>query len=165
MPEETTEISLTEANESTRPRVWEKAFLIVLADMANVTAACKAVNISRPVVYEHKNTDERFAALWEEACEIASDSLVAEATRRGRDGYDRPVFQGGEEVGVVREYSDTLLITLLKARRPSEFRENIQHDHKGEIGVNLNDLRTARKEAEAKEEELKKNPNLSGVVR
>ena len=37
--------------------------------------------------------------------------------RRAKDGNLRPVFQGGELVGHIREFSDTLGIFLLKSRR------------------------------------------------
>ena len=36
----------------------------------------------------------------------------------------RPVFHQGKEIGSIREYSDTLLIFMLKARRPATFRDN-----------------------------------------
>jgi hypothetical protein len=49
--------------------------------------------------------------------------LEDEAVRRGREGHLRPVFHQGKEIGAIREYSDTLLIFMLKARRPAKFRE------------------------------------------
>ena len=36
--------------------------------------------------------------------------------RRGRDGVLRPVFQGGRLVGEVRQYSDRLLMMVIKGR-------------------------------------------------
>jgi hypothetical protein len=41
------------------------------------------------------------------------------------EGVDKPVYQGGVLVGYVREYSDQLLVTLLKAHRPEKFRDNV----------------------------------------
>ena len=47
----------------------------------------------------------------------------------------KPVFHKGEQCGVVREYSDTLMIFLLKARDPAKYRENA-----GSVTIN-NDAR------------------------
>ena len=54
---------------------------------------------------------------------MGTDALEDEALRRAFHGSERPVFQGKELVGYVRDYSDTLLIFMLKARRPEKYRE------------------------------------------
>ncbi|MBX6773030.1 MAG: hypothetical protein IRY83_14975 [Chloroflexi bacterium] len=54
------------------------------------------------------------------------DALEAEAWRRAVDGVERPVYQNGQRVGAVREYSDTLLIFLLKGGRPQKYRERYE---------------------------------------
>ena len=41
-----------------------------------------------------------------------------EAYRRAVEGVRRPVFHGGVKVGEITEYSDRLLIQLLRRRRP-----------------------------------------------
>ena len=38
---------------------------------------------------------------------------------------ERPVFQGKQLVGHIRDYSDTHLIFMLKARRPEKYRERL----------------------------------------
>jgi hypothetical protein len=53
----------------------------------------------------------------------AGDLLEEEADRRGRDGYDVPVFFRGKKVGVKRRYSDGLLQARLKAVLPNKYRE------------------------------------------
>ena len=50
----------------------------------------------------------------------AADALEREAWRRGAEGVSRPVYQQGREVGVIQEYSDALLIHMLKAHRPEK---------------------------------------------
>ena len=50
--------------------------------------------------------------------------MELEARRRAVKGTDKPVFQRGEQVGTIREYSDTLLMFLLKANKPEKFRDN-----------------------------------------
>lgn len=42
--------------------------------------------------------------------------IVKELKRRGIDGWDEPVYQGGKRVGKVRKYSDTLLLALVRSR-------------------------------------------------
>ena len=55
---------------------------------------------------------------WAAAVELGCDALEDEAVRRGCEGHLKPVFHRGKEVGAIREYSDVLLIFMLKARRP-----------------------------------------------
>jgi hypothetical protein len=43
------------------------------------------------------------------------------------------VFHQGQECGQIREYSDTLLIFMLKARRPEKFKERFAAEHSGKI--------------------------------
>ena len=54
---------------------------------------------------------------------FCTDVIEQEARRRAVDGYDRPVFQGGKLVGVVRVYSDQLTAMLLRGRRPQIYRD------------------------------------------
>ena len=55
---------------------------------------------------------------FEDADEEVTETLEREATRRASKGTLKPVFYQGKVCGEIREYSDTLLIFLLKARRP-----------------------------------------------
>ena len=54
---------------------------------------------------------------------MLADALEQEARRRALEGVEEPVFCRGERVGVIRRYSDALLILLLKAKRPEQFRD------------------------------------------
>ena len=94
-----------------------KRFLAAIAESGNITIACEAARLSRAAVYQWRADDPSFAAEWDAALERGLDSLEDELMRRAKDGNLRPVFQGGELVGHVREYSDTLGIFLLKSRR------------------------------------------------
>ena len=104
------------------------AFLVNLAEFANITLAAKAAGWDRQSAYNYRASDPVFAAEWDDAMEQAVDLLEAEARRRALEGCDKPVFYQGEQCGVIREYSDTLAIVLLKAHRPEKFRENIRQD-------------------------------------
>ena len=105
-------------------------FLEVLTETANVVYACKQARLSRRTVYNWRNTEAEFLKAWDEAVELGIDALEDEALRRGQQGFDKPVFHQGKQCGKVREYSDTLLIFMLKARRPEKFKERSQIDHK-----------------------------------
>ena len=106
--------------------------------LANVSAACRMAGLPRSCVYDWRGADPEFAADWAAAVELGCDALEDEAVRRGCEGSLRPVFYRGKEVGAVREYSDTLLIFMLKARRPARFHDNYvlpQNDGNGDTIV------------------------------
>ena len=115
---------------------WAPLFLEILSDTSNVSEACRSVGIGRTTAYEHYHAEPDFAAAWDEAVETGTDALELEARRRAKDGIEKPVYQGGELVGTVREYSDTLMIVLLKAHRPEKFRERSQVDLSGGLRIN-----------------------------
>lgn len=95
--------------------------------------AAENAGVARKTIFNWRNEDPEFAAAWVEAVEEGTDKIEAEAYRRAVEGYERPVFQGGEEVGRVREYSDTLLTLLIKGRRPGQFNTE-RHQHVGGDG-------------------------------
>jgi hypothetical protein len=105
-------------------RDWRPVFLKTMGQCANVTLSCRAAGISRKTAYQHRERDERFAEQWADAFDDAVDRLELEARRRAVDGTERPVFYKGVKVGSYREYSDNLLMFLLRAYRPEKFREN-----------------------------------------
>jgi hypothetical protein len=102
----------------------EEAFLAALEETANVKRSCEIIGLPRRTVYEWRDVDADFAKRWERSLERGTDALEDEAIRRAHEGMDKPVYQGGVLVGYVREYSDTLMIFMLKARRPHKFRDN-----------------------------------------
>lgn len=128
----------------TRQRAREDAtttakarFLKELARMANVSAAARKAKVPRSTAYDWYAADEAFAKAWDEAVDIAIDSLEQEAWRRARDGTLKPVFQKGMKVGQVREYSDQLMVTLLKAHKPEKYRERSSTELSGPGGQPL----------------------------
>jgi len=99
----------------------EGAFIDALRDGRSITAACIDAGIGRQTAYDWREADKAFAKAWDDAIEEGTDRLEDEAHRRARDGTQKPIYQGGKRVGVINEYSDTLMIFLLKARRRSKF--------------------------------------------
>src|ERR1700733_4143673 len=82
-----------------------RAFLAAIAAGNSVSAACHAAGLSRSVAYSWRDCDGNFADAWGEALECGTERLEDEAVRRAL------------------ESSDTMLIFLLKARKPAVYRE------------------------------------------
>ena len=124
------------------------AFLAELAQRGNVSDAAAASGLPRRTVYEWRADDAAFAADWDTALDEAADTMEREAWRRAVEGTEKPVFgslgqgQGSGEIGRVQEYSDTLLIFLLKGAKPEKYRERQQVEHTGRMEVEyVNDWR------------------------
>lgn len=107
------------------------AFIEVLRAAANVTAAAKAIGMSREAVYKLRHRDAAWADAWDNAIEEAVDTLEQEARRRAFHGVEEPVHYQGARVDTVLRYSDTLMIFLLKAHRPEKYRERFEHSGPG----------------------------------
>jgi hypothetical protein len=113
----------------------QAAFLEQLVEGAPVTEAAEAVTVSRKTLYQWRREDPDFAAAWELAYEQGTDKLEAEAQRRAHDGVpDFRLDREGNEHPLIR-YSDTLLIFLLKGRRPEKYRDNVAHEVGGKGGA------------------------------
>lgn len=108
----------------------EQAFLAVLADGYSVHKAAHSIGFARSTVYKWREEDEDFKRRWDDAVEAGTDVLEDRARDRAMD------------------QSDTLLIFTLKARRPEKYRENINHNHTGNISVTTVNFATIEGEAE-----------------
>lgn len=122
------------ANRSKRTPKRDGSFLDALRDGLSVTAACVDAGIARRTAYEWREADEEFRQAWDEAVEEGTDRLEDEAKRRARDGVTEPIYYKGMKVGEVQRHSDTLMIFLLKARRPDKYKDRIANEHTGKDG-------------------------------
>lgn len=134
-------IHATDATRLTRARKAEletaahkAAFLVEFAKRGIVTTAARSIDVDRATVYRWYESDPAFALAFDDAKEQATDAMENEARRRAVDGVDKPVFQGGELVGYIREYSDTLLTKMLAANRPEKYRERASVEVTGKDG-------------------------------
>ncbi len=114
------------------PDNWPDKFLASYRKCGNITKAAKATRVDRSTVYARRESDPEFEKAMLAAQEEAVDLLEEEARRRAADGSVKPVFYQGKQVATVREYSDTLLIVLLKANRPEKYRERADITSGGE---------------------------------
>lgn len=102
------------------------AFLAAFAELGTLTHAARAADTDRSSHYYWMEHDPDYPALFVAAGAKANDSLEREAMRRAVDGVDKPVYQGGKQVGTIREYSDTLLIFLMKGAIPGKYRDRVE---------------------------------------
>lgn len=139
---------------------WESRFLARLAQTANIRNSAAAAGVARQTVYDRRAADPDFSASMDAAIDDAVDLLELEARRRACDGLQRVKFHQGQPIMVPipgtdgkpvfdasgsmvvtpyveHEYSDTLMIFLLKAHRPEKYRERYQVEHAGSIDVQL----------------------------
>ena len=140
-----------------RPK-WVKGFISALSRSGNIRLSCESAGITRPTAYDLRNTDPSFAIEWDTALEESADLLEQEARRRAEQGVRRLKFHNGavitvqalspdgmpltQEDGtpfmvpyVEHEYSDTLMIFLLKGIRPEKYRERADVRHSGKVDI------------------------------
>jgi hypothetical protein len=125
------------ANRTKLTRRKENKFISVLADTANVSAACDATGMSRQGAYDHKAANPEFAALWDAAVETATDKLELEARRRAFRGTRKGVYWKGVRVATEREYSDSLTMFLLRGHRPDKYRENVKAEVVSDVRLHV----------------------------
>ena len=117
-----------------RSSLKKTKFLEAFAECGNITHSAKVAGVSRDTHY-HKwlGVDKSYTEAFKQAREKAIDALEEEALRRAKEGWVEPVWHLGQQVGVVRKFSDTLLIFLLKGLRPGVYREHLAVEHSGTI--------------------------------
>lgn len=127
----------------------KQAFLDNLARCGVLTAAAQAAGVkSVSTIYNWRKNDPAFSEAYDEALLSAADSLEVEARRRAVDGVVRvKVIGTGENARTIDEivYSDSLLLALLKAKKPHEFAERSKSEISGPDGgaIETNDTASA----------------------
>lgn len=111
----------------------KKAFLAAFKETASITVAARSAGVRREQHYKWM-ADPGYAADFDAAREEAIQTLEDEAVRRARNGTQRPVFYQGEECGLVYEYSDSLLMFLLRSWKPEKYRESVEQRQVGPNG-------------------------------
>ncbi len=111
----------------------QQAFLAAFAACASVTRAAAAVKIQRGLHYRWLNDDPSYAPAFTQASLQAGQTLVDEGVRRAYQGITKAVYWQGEQVDTEFEWSDTLLMFLIKGFRP-EYRESFKAEITGPGG-------------------------------
>lgn len=113
---------------------WQTKFLNALKQSPNISAAAKVAGIARQYAYEVRAGDPDFAKAWEDALGHAVDMAEGELYRRAVKGVKKNVYYQDKQIDTVREYSDTLLIFLLKSHKPEVYRETVRNELTGADG-------------------------------
>lgn len=114
--------------------IKKRAFLSAYSECGNITKATELSGVSRAAHYKWMKDDDLYKQFFKDAEEEAAERLETEARRRAVDGTDKPVFYQGSKCGTIREYSDTLLMFLLKGAKPNKYRDNATLELTGKDG-------------------------------
>lgn len=131
----------------------KEEFLEYLRQGWSVSASAGKIGLSRQALYAQRLLDAEFAQVWEDALEVGTDIFEDELKRRAVEGTEKPVFYRGEIVGHIKEFSDTLLIVALKARRPEKYRERFDIE-----------IKDARKRAELAIEQMMREAGVDRIT-
>jgi hypothetical protein len=99
----------------------KETFLTELADGQSVTAASKAIGLSRQAMYKQRDNDEVLAQAWDDAVESGTDELEDVLIQRAKDG------------------DTTALIFALKGRRPEKWKDRVSTEHSGSLAIRHED--------------------------
>jgi hypothetical protein len=105
------------------------AFLAALAELGLVRDAARRVGIGKTTAYDWRRASPSFSEAMDKARQQGEEHLADELehalVKRGRDGFEKPVWYKGQKVGAERWFSDTACIFLLKGLRPHKYMEQL----------------------------------------
>lgn len=103
-------------------------FIEAFRKTGTIVGAARSVGLSREVIYDWKSNDPNFAAQLDEADSEVTEILEASAFQRATSGVDRPIFYRGVQIGISKDYSDSLTMFLLRARNPQKYKDVCEHE-------------------------------------
>lgn len=109
-------------------------FLENLSKSPNVSKAAQAAGYTRQRLYQLREEDAEFAQAWDDAIGQGLDAAEGELYRRAVRGTIRKVYYQDKHIDTVKEYSDTLLIFLLKSHRPERYNQPVEQRITGKNG-------------------------------
>jgi hypothetical protein len=110
----------------------QRRFLAAFAASGSILRASRAAGIHRQTHYWWMREDPTYMQRFRQAEYQAVRMLEDEAVRRAVDGVRKPIFYKGKPIRICgeivyeTEYSDALLIQLLKAYHPEKFGDKPQ---------------------------------------
>lgn len=106
----------------------KRAYLIALALTGVKVRAARVAGVSHNVMYTAQwQEDAQFKAAEAKAMALAADVLEAELHRRAVEGVVEPVgWYKGQAGGLVRKFSDVLLIFALKGALPDKYKDRME---------------------------------------
>ena len=106
---------------ASKKKAAKTVFLNGLAAGKSVHNAADEAGVNFRNFYRWRDEDSEFEDGWKQATSKKLDDLEVEALRRAVKGVEKPVYRGGEIVGHVTDYSDSMLMFLLKAQYPEKY--------------------------------------------
>lgn len=137
----------------------KRAFIAAYAETGTIVQAAEIAGIDRQTHYDWSASDPDYVKACQDAYIQSGERLEQEARRRAVQGVQKPVFYKGEKCGAVTEYSDTLLIFLLKGAMPEKYKErnvmdiNVQQVQPGDI-KSIGELRELFEKQKAEKADL-----------
>lgn len=142
-PHPKTEKNPRGAGKHTDPNKQAK-FLELYLELGRIELAAKLAQVTKTTVYNWIKKDTDFANSFNEIKPLAKENYVGvleqEAHRRAVEGVETPVYYKGILIDKVREYSDTLLIFLLKGAAPEKYRDHTDLNVSGNLGVEIKEV-------------------------
>ncbi len=122
----------------------QRRFLAAFSASASITKAARWAKIHRHNHYLWMDDNPEYVKAFQQAEVRAARALEDEAVRRAHDGLRKAVRYKGRIVGFETEYSDSLLLALLKAFAPEKYRERSDHRLSDPNGKPLFDIAAVR---------------------
>lgn len=120
--------------------VKQTRFLRCFEASCSVTQAARWAKIARRTHYDWVEQCPEYVKAFEQAEKVAARTLEDEAVRRAHEGIKKAVRYKGRIVGYETEYSDSLMLALLKGNMPEKFRDRWTGELTGKDGKPLLDL-------------------------
>lgn len=120
-------------------------FIATVVATDNLSAACRAVGISRTTLSRHLQEDPDFAQALQQARDEAADELEGIVRARAIHGTPKRLWYKGEPVidpetgeqAVEVEYNVVRELAMLKAAKPMRYRDRADVNVTGQVEVNF----------------------------
>ena len=124
-------------------------FLRCFEASSSVTKAARWAKIQRQTHYDWLEQSPVYVQAFERAEKVAGRTLEDEAVRRAHEGIRKAVRYKGRIVGYDSEYSDSLLLALLKGALPEKYRDRWSGELTGKDGKPLFDIAAVKAYAQS----------------
>jgi hypothetical protein len=149
-------------------RAKARAFLSVLAETCNISAACRESGVPMTVVYRRRKMDAAFRKAWLEAVATAYQRLELMMLDRAFNGTEKVIRRkdGSEERMI--DYPDQLGLTLLRMHRDTaieadgEWPSDDVAEIRDRVVKKLQRLKRRDEEQEARRDGLRSNAPRDG---
>lgn len=108
--------------------IKQRGFLKAYTEELTIAGAIRVTGVDHTAHHYWMRSHGVYKRLFEDLREFVVEALEGEAFRRSYHGVTEAVFYQGEVCGSKTNYSDTLLMFLLRAANPDKYRERSTMD-------------------------------------